>query len=441
MKRAHSVLLSLVLAGGGAAAWYALRPAPQPPEKVATATVKRGTVAKRVKAVGHIEPVNQVSISSNVSGDLVRLSVHDGDYLHKGDVLARVRADQWEAVVRQNEANMKSMAAQVDLEVANLAQAKAELARQEALFQQRLAAATDLERAQVNLSVTQARLDAARQKVLQAQGALEEARTRLAQTTIYAPIEGTVIDLKKKLGERIRGSDLGDDPLLTLAPLEAMLVKVEVTEQDVVGVRLQQKADITVDSLDRKAIPGHVLEIANSAIIRNAGTEAETTTFVVKVALDEVPPNLRSGMSAAVAILTETHDGVLAIPLEAVTARLPSQLEERADTVQAKKKKSIFGGGEDPADDPSLRIGKRERPVEVVFTVTGGKAEPHRVKTGISSESEIEIVDGLEPDQEVIVGPYKLLSRTLVPGAPVDVIHAKEAPKTGSDALAGRVGP
>lgn len=439
MKAGGMVAIFVLASGIGGAAWYAFREEPLPPERVLTSNVKRGEVVRKVRGVGHVEPVTQVKVSANISGDLLRLLVKDGSKVKRGELLADIDREQLAAIVRQNEANTKSQLAAVALESAQLEQAKAEEQRTLALHRERLATDAEVERLRANVAVIDARLEAAHQRVLQAQAALDEARARLEQTRIFAPIDGTVISLKKKEGEKIRGSDLAEDILLVLAPLQAMQVQVEVSEQDVVGVEVGQTAEITIDALGGSLTLGKVIEIANSAIIRNPGSESETTSFPVKVALDDIPEKLRSGMSAAVAIVTATHRDVLSVPIEAVTARLPSQLEERAEDARKKKASfSLFGGKEDKdSTERSLLVGaKRERPVEIVFVVREQKAEPLRVRTGISSETVIEIVDGVEEQMEIVTGPHKALSRTLTPGTPLEIVRNLDKTRPPEDAIA-----
>ncbi|MCK6548419.1 efflux RND transporter periplasmic adaptor subunit [Myxococcota bacterium] len=420
MRATGWVVIGLVTAAAGAGGYYALREEPVVPEKVTTTKVKRSTVIKKVRGVGHVEPVTQVKVSANVSGDLIKLTVADGDKVKRGQLLAEIDPEQLAAIVRQNEAGTKSQQAAVALEQAQLDRARSELERTKKLHGQGLVTDTEIDQQKAEVQVIEARLEAARQRVLQSEAALDEARSRLTRTRVFAPIDGTVISLRKKEGEKIRGSDLAEDILLVLAPLQAMQVLIEVSEQDVVGVAVGQTAEITVDALGRDATNGKVVEIANSAIIRNQGTEAETTSFSVKVALDQIPERLRSGMSASVAIITDTKENVLAVPIEAVTARLPSELEKRAE--DAKKGGKTMFSGQPEAQAENLRLSaKRDRPVEVVFVAENGKAEPRRVKTGISSDTDLELLEGVKEGDEVIVGPYKTLSRTLMPGTPLDV--------------------
>lgn len=432
MRATGFVIITLVAAAAVGAGYYVLRDDPVVPEKVTTYKAKKMTVKRKVRGVGHVEPVTQVKISANVSGDLIKLTVDDGSKVKRGQLLAEIDPEQISAIVRQNEAMTRSQEAEVALQGAQLEQAKAELRRTEALHKQGLATDTEIDRQRSDVAVLEARVESAKQRVLQAQAQLDEARSRLTRTRIFAPIDGTVISMKKKEGEKIRGSDLSEDILLVLAPLQAMQVVIEVSEQDVVGVVVGAVAEITVDALGRTTTLGKVVEIANSAIIRNPGTESETTSFSVKVALDQIPERLRSGMSASVGIVTDTHEDVVAVPIEAVTARLPSQLEARADAPK-KKQKSIFSSGEDAVAENLKLQAKKEKPVEVVFFADATKpetvkAEPRRVKTGISSETDIEIVEGLKENEEIVVGPYKTLSKTLAPGTVIE-IQTPDAPK------------
>lgn len=423
MKSSTVVTLIVLGAAGGVGAWYFLREEPPAPLEVVSTVVRRSTIVRTVRAVGHVEPVTQVNVSSNVTGDLLKLLVKEGAQVTRGTLLAEIDRERILAVVRQNQANAQSNKASVDLEEAQLAQAEAESQRTKGLHQKQLATDSELEQAASNVAVVKARLESARQRVAQAEAALDEAKDQLEKTRILAPIDGTVISLKKKQGERIRGSDLGEDVLLTLAPLQAMQVDVEVSEQDVVGIEPGQRTEIEVDALGDAKFPGEVLEIASSAVIKNKGTEMEVTSFNVKVAMSQVPANLRSGMSASVAIITQVKENVIAVPLEAVTARLPSQLLVRAeDQAKEKRDESVFQKGGNSLEVKS----KKERPVELVYSVESGKAEPRPVKTGIASESEIEILEGVEPGLEIITGPYKVLAESLLPGSPVTVTKKQE---------------
>lgn len=422
MRASKIVLISVLVAAAGGVAYLVTRKEPPKPTEVVTADVQKGTVQEKVRAVGHVEPVTQVNVSASVSGDLLALHVKEGQTVARGALLAQIDSERLLAIVRQQEANQRSAAASVGLEVTQGQQALLEKNRTEELFKQTLVTQAELEKARAEVEIIAAREEAARQRVAQAQATLDEAKDQLSKTRLFAPIDGTVIALNKKVGERIRGSELSEDILLTLAPLHAMQVEVEVSEQDVVKTAEGQTAEIVFDALRGQTWPGRVVEIANSAVIQNKGTELETTSFKVKVALEKVPERLRPGMSAQVGIVTKTRQDVVMVPIEAVTARLPSELEKRAEAVEEGNKGVLFRDPQVGKEDKDP-VAKRERPVELVFKVVDGKVEPAKVKTGISSDLEVEILEGIEVGAEVVVGPYAALARTLKPGSPIKVLR------------------
>ena len=420
MRASGWLKLGLGVAVIGIAAAAAFRKPKLEAIDIVAAKARKATIVRKIRAAGHVEPVTQVRVSASISGDLLSLNVKEGDTVDKGTLIAEIEPKRLTAVVRQAEASTRSAEAAVRLEQTQLAEAEAAAKRASDLHAKGLTTAVDLDRARARIDVTEARIDGAKQRVEQARASMDEAKARLQQTRLTAPIDGTVIRLLKKVGERIRGSDLAEDVLLILAPLHAMEVEVEVSEQEVVNVAIGQAAEIEVDALEDEAISGKVVEIASSATIRFRGEERETTSFRVKVALDTIPDRLRSGMSAAVSIVTATHVDTIAVPIEAVTARLPSQLTQRAEDVLAKKKTKRIWDTSD--DEEELVVRRREKPERIVFVVSGNKVEPKKVVTGISSEEDFEIISGIGPGDEVVVGPYRALARELLPGSLVNVV-------------------
>lgn len=415
------IALALVLVG--------LRWATRTPEleaiDVVSAKARMATVVRKIRATGHVEPVTKVRVSASISGDLLALHVKEGDVVVRGQPLAEIDKARLAAVLRQAEASARSASAAVNVENAQLDQAESELARAGEMHKKGLSTDAELDRMRSRVDITKARLDGAKQRVEQARASLDEAKARLQQTRIAAPIDGSVIRLWKKVGERIRGSDLAEDILATIAPLHAMEVEVQVSEQEVVNLEVGQIAEIEIDALGERTIPGRVVEIASAATVRFRGEEREVTSFTVTVGLDRIPERLRSGMSASVAIVTATHEDVVAVPIEAVTARLPSKLKVRAEELLAKRKeKRIWDRDSD--DKPPEAVRRREKPVRIVFTIANGFVEPQRIETGISSDTSIEVLSGLKANDEVVAGPYRVISRELAGGSKVKVVDTIE---------------
>jgi len=249
----------------------------------------------------------------------------------------------------------------------------------------------------------------------------------LSMTTIYAPIDGVVTSRQKQVGERVRGSDFSEDVIVVVSTLAAMEVKVEVGEHEVVYLHMADHAVVEIDALPDEKIPAEVIEIAQNANIKNQGTEAEVTTFFVRLALLAASPRARPGMSAQAVITTDTHDNALKVPIQAVTARPGKEVEEKGPALADASPAAS-------AADLDVPLTKR-KPVmqKMVFVVAEGVARATPVQVGLANENEIEIVSGLSEDARVVIGPYKVLARELKDGKPVIVDSDKDKGKDGKD--------
>jgi HlyD family secretion protein len=240
-------------------------------------------------------------------------------------------------------------------------------------------------------------------------------------TTLTAPIDGVVTKREKQVGERVRGSDFSEDVILVISTLSQMEAKVEVGEHEVVFVKDGDPADIEIDAFPDKKFTAQVVEVARNATVKNAGTEAEVTTFFVRLALTEAVPGTLPGMSGQASIATDTHDSAVVVPIQAVTVR---------------PEKDLAAGGKKADDDGPPQAGaptpgkkpRREPLRKVVFVIQDGVAKVRPVETGLASETEIEIVSGLGEGEKVVEGPYRILSRDLADGRRVTV----EAPGSKS---------
>jgi HlyD family secretion protein len=275
------------------------------------------------------------------------------------------------------------------------------------LFKKGLASSADVDKARADFDGATARLGSARERHIQATGSHEEALNNLSKTTLVSPIDGSVIQLSREVGERVRGSDFSEDVVMILAALTTMEVKVEVGEHEVVYLQPGQKADIIVDALEGQTFAGRVTEIAQNALIKNPGTEAEVTSFPVKVALDARPPGTLPGMTAEVRVAAEMHPDTIVVPIQSVTVRAEKNLPDAKMPVEG--------------SSTALVAKKRGDTLAKVVFVVGEDNRVHvrRVRTGIASESEIEILDGVQVGERVIEGPYRTLAKDLKDGDPV----------------------
>jgi HlyD family secretion protein len=437
MTTGRWILAVIILLAVGFATAQGLRPHPPPPVEVSTAIVKRQDVTRTVNAAGHLQARETVKVSSNVTGDLLSLSVKEGDHVTRGQVLGQIDKRLGESQVAQFRGAVATAVAQALQAEASLAQDRRDLERVQKLSSEGLATTADLEKSQTLVKLDEGRLAAQKQVIAQNQGQLSTALYSLSRATLTAPIDGTILELNHKVGERIRGSDFSDDVVLLMGGLAEMEVKAEVGEHEVVGIHVGDEAVVEIDALVDKQFQGHVVAVGKNAQIKNPGTDAEVTTFFVRVGLDTPPEGGLPGLSASVSIATAKHPGVLTVPIQAVTSRDP----------KAKGDKPQASGDPQPAPSATATAesaapataGGKPKPAKVVFAVDkDGKAEMRVVHTGIASRTDVEILDGLSEGETIVDGPYRTLARELEEGQTVKVQPKGGPGESGTAPQSGR---
>lgn len=408
-------------------------------EEVETADAAVVNITQVVTASGKVQPETEVVISPDVSGEIIELPVKEGDFIQRGTLLARIKPDFYLTQVEQAQAGVLQSRANMAQRKADLLSAESELKRQRDLFEKSAISESALEQAQTQHEVAKAALDGAQYAVQSAEARLREAQEQVSKTAIYAPMSGTVSKLDVELGERVVGtSQMAGTEMMRVARLDQMEVEIEVNENEIVNVALGDTASIEVDAYPERYFTGVVTEIANSARTTAAGTQEQVTEFPVKVkilgshnvdsaaaekeiiAQSEVPmprnglANFRPGMSATVDVFTETVYDVVAVPIQAVTVRDFAKV--RPKDAEDDEEASAEGGDERATAAPA-----KEDLRKVVFLVEDGKAKMIPVETGISDDTQIEIRTGLAGGEQVIIGPYRAVSRTLEPGDAVQV--------------------
>lgn len=415
-KRAVAIAFALAVV---ALVVLSLRPRPPPPIGVQTTAARRSPITRKVIGAGKLQAATQVKLSSNVSGDLLELPVKEGDRVVKGQLIGRIDARRYVAQVRQQEANRATAAADHATAMVNVTRLQAELERVKRLAAGGNASAAELDKGVQELRAEQSRAVAARERVAQADAQLAEARQLLSYTTLLSPIDGVVTSRQKQVGERVRGGELQEDPIVIIATLSNMEVKVEVGEHEVVYLREGDPAEVEIDAIPDKRWPAAVVEIAKNANVRNPNTEQEVTTFPVRLALTVPVPGALPGMSAQASIATETHADAVVVPLQAVTVRTEKELRD-GPSARAPEAPPLPG-----AAQPK----RRESARKVVFVVEKGVARLRPVETGLVGESDIEILEGLKEGETVIEGPYKVLARELAEGKAVRPLKPGEGVK------------
>jgi HlyD family secretion protein len=378
--------------------------------KVAVEKAQKRTIIETITANGKIQPEKEVKISPDVSGEIVELTIKEGDPVEKGQLLLRIRPDIYISQKDRSLAAISSARARLAQAEAQYTQAELSFKRNKQLFSEQTISKSDFEQAQASYTVAKSEVDAAKYSVISTEASLKEANENLVKTSIYAPMSGTVSMLLVELGERVAGTNLmAGTEMMRVADLSRMEARVEVNENDIVKVKLGDTALIEVDAyLDRK-FKGVVTEIANSA--KTTGVSADqVTNFDVKILVlpssyqslvdagDKNP--FRPGMSASVDIQTESKSDILTVPIQAVTTRTDTTKNARTPT------------------------GKEVR--TLIFMSDGKYALAKDVTTGIQDNNYIEILSGLADSASVITAPFSAISKKLSDSTLIEVVKKEE---------------
>ncbi len=401
---------------------------------VATQKVESKTITEFITANGKIQPETEVKISPDVAGEIVQLNVEEGDEVQRGQLLCIIKPEIYESAVNRAEAALNSSKARLAQAKAQMIERELSYKRSKELYDSGTIPVAEFESAEAAYKVAESEVQAAEYSVRSAEASLSEAEEQLTKTKIYAPISGTISALEVEKGERVVGTSMmvGTE-MMTVADLERMEVQVEVNENDIVKVMKGDTALVEVDAYLNRKFKGIVTEIANSA--STTGTTADqVTNFDVKVFLlkesykdliDPASGNLypfRPGMSATVDILTETREGVISVPISAVTTRVK---KEGGGTEEVKEQSE-----ENTAENTESEVVEREEKQEVVFIVEGDRVKKVEVETGIQDNTSIEILNGLKEGDAVVTAPYNAINRTLKDSMLVKVVSEEELFKT-----------
>lgn len=405
--------------------------------------VERRDLSSTVTASGEIKPKTFVNISANSFGRILKLYVHEGERVKRGQMLAQLENVQSASDVAAMRSSLEATRTDAVAADAGFARAKADAERTkldweraEGLYKQGLIPKSQYDSsnaayasAAAALAQTKAQRESAQGRVGQARATLTGASDRLSKTSYVAPFDGVITNLPVREGENvvIGIQNAPGSTLMTIADLSVITAEVKVDETDIVNVKLGQPAEVTIDAIPNKVFAGKVTEIGNNAIIRSTGISTQQTTvgsqeakdFKVVVTLDNPPENLRPGLSTTAKVTTATKTGILAIPIQALTIRSEDELK----TASEKDKGSVQAA-------PKTGDKKKEE-IQGVFVVGADKkAKFVKVETGITGTTDIEVVSGLKDGDEIVTGSYKVL-RTLRNGAGVKK-EKVEAKKEGS---------
>ncbi|MGK7369936.1 MAG: efflux RND transporter periplasmic adaptor subunit [Candidatus Halalkalibacterium sp. M3_1C_030] len=399
-------------------------------KSVETATAKLKTITQIVSASGKIQPEVEVILRPEVSGEIIDLPVKEGDYVRKGDLLVRIKPDIYRARIDEINASLLTQKARMEQARASLIEAESRFNQQSTLYEKNLVSQAEYIQVKSNYEAQQANFNASKYQLQSIEAQLDQAKEELQKTIIRSPRDGTISKLAVEEGERVLGqTQMTGTELMRIADMNNMEVQVQVNENDIVMVSPGDTTNIEADSYPDRLFEGIITEIANSAEVTGQGTNEQVTNYEVKIRIitphnlamagkelemkvsaenpeGQFSPSFKPGMSATVDIETETAYNVVSVPIQAVTVRDFSKDESEADSESENTKSTII-----PEED--LR--------KVVFIVKDGIAVRQQVETGISDNTHIQILSGIEANDEIVIGSYRTLSRDLDDGDKVKV--------------------
>lgn len=427
------VLIAIVLIGKSAG-WIGQEEA----VKIAVAKAEKQTITETVTTNGKIQPEIEIKISSDVSGEIRVLNVKEGDSVRAGQLLARIDPELYQSALARSEAALNNSKAALAASKARLLQSEAkwyelenQYKRNEKLHKEGLLSDAEFETAKSAYLTAKSEVEAGKQNVIGAQytvqsqeAGLNEAKKNLTRTEIFSPVNGVVSKLNVEKGERVVGtSQMAGTEMMRIANLLDMEVRVDVNENDITKVSIGDTAMIEVDAYGNRKFKGVVTAVANSATTTAATTSDQVTNFVVKIRilrasysdLSELYGNKRSvfrpGMSASVEIQTKTVYNVVSVPIEAVTMRNKAELDSSNSTIKFK------------IDNQQK---KSQNDIEAVFVYKNDGVQLREVLSGIQNDKVIEIKQGLNDGEEVVVAPFSAITRQLKNNSKVKKVNKNE---------------
>ena len=443
------VVILLVMVSLGLVAYFK--------KKDVVITIQKEKLARRnitevVIANGKIQPVSQVKISPEVSGEILELPFREGDLVKKGDLLISIRPDNYVATRDSQQANYRYATANQKNAQVNLDKAELEFHRNEELSRNKLISDSDFLTAKTSYDLAKSTLAGVTEQVAMASAALHNAESDLLKTRIYSPLDGKITKLSSQKGERVVGTAMmAGTEIMIVADLAEMEARVDIGENDVVLMAVGEKVKLEVDAFKDRKFMGVVTDVANSAKNNDlssamaSSASQEATKFQVKIRVREKEKFL-PGMSVTAEIETRSVTNAIAVPIQCVTTRLPKDSGSKTNSASGTNQSNgvaatntvltnATGITNTPGMTNASGVGHKKgddapKPVEVVFVVKNDHVEMHKVKIGISDDTTYEVLEGLAEGDEVVTGPYKAIKddlddekKVMVGGPKVDMAH------------------
>jgi HlyD family secretion protein len=378
-------------------------------------------IVQLVSGTGKIRPQVEVKISPEVAGEIIELPVIVGQPVKKGDLLIRIKPNNYIARVKQAEASLSAAQADSLQRKVQMLNDQLDLRRAQDLFNKKLLSETDFKASETKSQISHASYDSSLHQIDVAKSNLDQNEDLLSKCVIYAPMDGVISVLNSEVGERVVATgDFAGTEVMRVANFGSMEARVDVNENDVVNVSIGDSVRVKIDAYPGKVLSGTVKQIASTATVNNEGTQQEVTNFEVRIQVANPAVQLRPGMSTSVDIETQTAHHVIAVPIQSVTVR---SRESGKTTEEIKKDRENKTG----ANSSELEKEARKELQRVVFLKEGDSVRLVPVQTGIADNNLIEIRSGIKDGDEVVSGSYKAISKDLKDRSRIKIEVSKDA--------------
>ena len=346
--------------------------------------VERMDLVSKVTSNGRIDAKTKVDLSANVMGQIVNLAVREGDTVKKNDFLLQIDQKQLAASAQGAEASLQALFSDRDAARASAADAQRNFERAQKNYDQKIIPLADMEHTRTALDSANANVASIDRRIEQARANFNAATDILSKTTMRAPMAGIVTALPVHEGEVAVIGTMNNPgtKLLTIADMSVVEAVMQVDETDMPSVKIGQHANVTIDAYPNKTFSGLVTQVGSSPIAQagQAAGGSQAVNFEVKIQVENPPAGVRPGFSCSADIITGTRAKTLAIPIQALVVR----------------EKPGAGAGK-PQDE------------EGVYVSNDGTVKFAPVKTGLSGDSNVEIISGLKDGQQIVTGPFRAL--------------------------------
>lgn len=350
----------------------------------------RGNISEYATGSGRLIPSRQVNLTSEIPGEILQIFVQEGESVKKGDLVVKLKEEDYLAQVEKASAAHSIALEQYSESYSRYLLLKSIFLRDSTLFHNKAISQEEFEKSQSDYLIAGHQLNSAKYNIESAQAAIDDAKKALSKTSIYSPIDGTVIQINTNTGEKVAGtSQMAGTQIMRIADLSSIEVIAGINEREILNISTQDSVSIEIDALSGKSFPGRVLKIANSS--NKAYNDIQPGEYSVRIGFDRLPLELKSGMGASVEIFTHRKENVLTIPIESIIA------------------KECFFEGETQIKEYVF-----------IYLPESSSVQMREIVTGIQNFRRIEILGGDIDDSTMIVtGPYNTINKVLKEGSKV----------------------